>query len=84
MPNLVGSIAFADDGRLLVALPDQIALYETTTGGFKPVATPPARIPDHRFNDGRCDRQGRFWVGTMHNITPAPKGSLYRLDWRES
>ena len=34
MPNLVGSIAFADDGRLLVALPDQIALYETTTGGF--------------------------------------------------
>jgi hypothetical protein len=19
-----------------------------------------------RFNDGRCDRQGRFWAGTMH------------------
>src|SRR5690606_15271977 len=21
--------------------------------------------PDMRFNDGRCDRQGRFWAGTM-------------------
>ncbi|MGH6960465.1 MAG: SMP-30/gluconolactonase/LRE family protein, partial [Dongiaceae bacterium] len=36
----------------------------------------------HRFNDGRCDRQGRFWVGTMHHTTRAPEGVLYRLDRR--
>ncbi len=80
MPDLVGSIAFAENGLLLVALPDRIALFDPTTGKLDTVATPHARIPDHRFNDGRCDRQGRFWVGTMNNITRAPEGVLYRLD----
>jgi sugar lactone lactonase YvrE len=34
-----------------------------------------------RFNDGRCDRQGRFWVGSMVMDMPlAPAvGALYRL-----
>ena len=82
MPDLVGSIAFADDGRLVVALPEYIALYDTSTRSLEPIARPLTRIPDHRFNDGRCDRQGRFWVGTMHNITRAPEGVLYRLDHR--
>ena len=82
MPDLVGSIAFADDGRLVVALPENIALYDTSTGSLETIARPPTRIPDHRFNDGRCDRQGRFWVGTMQNITRAPEGVLYRLDRR--
>ena len=37
--------------------------------------------PDNRFNGGKCDRQGRFWAGTMNgNHWDAPSGSLYRLD----
>lgn len=80
MPDLIGSIAFAEEGHLLVALPDRIAMFEPATGKLDSVASPLARIADHRFNDGRCDRQGRFWVGTMHNITRAPEGVLYRLD----
>jgi sugar lactone lactonase YvrE len=33
-----------------------------------------------RFNDGRCDRQGRFWAGTMFMDMSAarPDGRLYR------
>ena len=80
MPDLVGSIAFADDGRLVVALAESVSLFDAANGSMEPVATLPARIDGHRFNDGRCDRQGRFWVGTMHNITRAPQGVLYRLD----
>ena len=80
MPDLVGSIALCDDGRLLVALPERVAAFDPGTGTMSTVATPPTTIPGHRFNDGRCDRQGRFWVGTMHNITRAPEGVLYRLD----
>ena len=34
----------------------------------------------HRFNDGRCDRQGRFFVGTMNEKRDANTGALYRLD----
>jgi len=35
-----------------------------------------------RFNDGRCDRQGRFWSGTMVMDMAAaiPDGVLYRFD----
>ena len=82
LPDLVGCIAFCDDGRLLVALSEQLATFDPATGAIATIATPPAKIPGHRFNDGRCDRQGRFWVGTMHNLTRAPEGVLYRLDHR--
>ena len=82
MPDLVGSIALSDDGRLLVALPQFIAVFDTASGSLEPFARPPELIAGHRFNDGRCDRQGRFWVGSMHNMTRAPEGVLYRLQGR--
>lgn len=82
MPALVGSIALVDDGRLLVALPQQIALFDPSTGALDAFVEPPPMPPEHRFNDGRCDRQGRFWVGSMHNLTRAPEGVLYCLEGR--
>ena len=38
--------------------------------------------PGMRFNDGRCDRQGRFWAGTMVRDMwlAQPAGSLYCMD----
>jgi len=43
-------------------------------------------LPGMRFNDGRCDRQGRFWAGTMQiDITAgAAAGALYRYDGGQS
>ena len=82
MPDMVGSIAFASDDRLIVALPEQIAVFDPDTGAIEAIAQEDAHQPGHRFNDGRCDRQGRYWVGTMHNVTRAPEGVLYRLDGR--
>ncbi|CAM5201125.1 Uronate dehydrogenase OS=Castellaniella defragrans OX=75697 GN=HNR28_001543 PE=3 SV=1 [Castellaniella defragrans] len=35
-----------------------------------------------RFNDGRCDRQGRFWVGSMVMETAEAAGAMYRLQGR--
>lgn len=62
MPGLVGSVASAGPGRLLVALAERVALYDWATDRLDTVAELPARVPGHRFNDGRCDRRGRFWV----------------------
>ena len=80
MPELVGSIALTErDGVVLVALRSRLALFDTSRETFETLVHAP--LPqDHRFNDGRCDRQGRFWVGTMHHLTRAPEGSLFRLD----
>ena len=38
--------------------------------------------PGMRFNDGRCDRQGRFWAGTMvmDMAVGAPVGAMYRYN----
>lgn len=41
---------------------------------------------DMRLNDGRCDRQGRFWAGSMvlNMGLNAPEGRLYRYGAAES
>lgn len=80
MPSLVGAIALGGVGQKLVALAEEVALYNWAEDELQTVAELPVRRPGHRFNDGRCDRQGRFWIGTMHNLTRAPEGVLYRLD----
>jgi sugar lactone lactonase YvrE len=36
--------------------------------------------PRNRPNDGRCDRAGRFWVGTMAMDAAAGQGALYRVE----
>ena len=41
---------------------------------------PQAEPPGNRFNDGKCDAQGRFWAGSMDFACEAPTGSLYRYD----
>ncbi|PQV47992.1 SMP-30/gluconolactonase/LRE family protein [Paraburkholderia sp. BL21I4N1] len=48
------------------------------------LAAPSFACDDMRFNDGRCDRQGRFWSGTMvQDMSLArPAGALYRFDER--
>ncbi len=41
---------------------------------------PESALPGNRFNDGKCDAQGRFWAGTMDFDCVAPTGALYRYD----
>jgi len=78
-PSLPGSIGFCDDGRLIVAQKSSIDMFDPKTGSLTTVASPEFDDPDVRFNDGRVDRQGRFWVGSMNDVTRAPVGHLYRI-----
>ena len=36
-------------------------------------------VPDNRFNDCKCDRQGRLWAGTMSKTRAPGTAALYRL-----
>ncbi|NVO06254.1 MAG: SMP-30/gluconolactonase/LRE family protein [Rhodoferax sp.] len=49
--------------------------------GFARIATVSHPLPGMRFNDGRCDRQGRFLAGTMLMDMAAAKavGTIYQL-----
>lgn len=58
-------------------------LYGDARPGLGTLCEAPLDHPDHRFNDGRCDPAGRFWVGTMNNLTRGPEGRMFRFDARE-
>ncbi len=43
-----------------------------------------ADIAGSRLNDGRCDRQGRLWVGSMARGQAAHAGTVYRCTAQEA
>ncbi|MBL0923081.1 MAG: SMP-30/gluconolactonase/LRE family protein [Sphingomonadaceae bacterium] len=47
---------------------------------IKHLFNPEAHLPENRFNDGKVDRAGRFWAGTMDHAEQASNGTLYRID----
>jgi hypothetical protein len=49
---------------------------------LKHLQQPEPEREGNRFNDGKCDAQGRFWGGSMDFACAAPTGALYRLDSR--
>jgi D-xylonolactonase len=62
---------------LIVALRHGIALFDPDSGTLEMLCEPEPQHPGNRFNDGKCDAQGRFWAGTMDWQCKAPTGSLY-------
>jgi len=82
LPEPIGSFALCETGGALVALKSGLHRLDFGSGGLTPFAAPEADLPGNRLNDGRCDRQGRFWVGSMADPVDfeRPHGSLYRAD----
>ena len=81
MPELAGCIALRAGRRgLIVGLRSSVALFDPATGTLEQFPAPHAGKPQMRFNDGKCDPQGRFWVGSMDDVGRGPVGTLYRFD----
>jgi sugar lactone lactonase YvrE len=80
LPEIVGSIALREAAGLLAATKSGIHLLDASNGALAAKVDPEKHLPDNRFNDGRCDRAGRFWAGTMSDVNRDPVGSLYRID----
>ena len=81
MPDFVGSLAVCERGDLLVALRGGLAELTPASGQLEGLVPVEPELPENRCNDGKCDRQGQFWVGTMHNVARGHRGgSLYRFD----
>lgn len=81
MPTEVGTIVPNATGGLLIALRTGIALLNPVSDQIHYLC----KLPDNlaaktRFNDGHCDRQGRFWVGTIDLEEKNPLASIFRLD----
>ena len=80
----IGCVAVRERGGLIVALQSGLYFFDPHSGQFDFIFDPEEDRPnrtENRFNDGKPDRQGRFWPGSMYEgDNPTPSGALYRLD----
>jgi sugar lactone lactonase YvrE len=66
LPDRLGSFGLIEgSGDIIAAFASGIALYHPDDTTLQWLSRPAAHLPHLRFNDGRVDRQGRFWTGTM-------------------
>ena len=83
MVQAIGTVVPYKKRSVVAALTKGICEIDINTGKIlKTFANPEAHIPNNRFNDGKCDPQGRLWVGSMSFDIPGEPnaGVLYSLD----
>lgn len=81
--GFLGAAVPCTDGRWLLARQHECTLLDWKTGGFSALAATPAGMsPRHRFNDGKCDPSGRFWVGSLSLDGASGEGALFVTDPR--
>ncbi len=74
----IGVIAFREKGGFIAAGDKGFKFWSPQDNQLTPIADPEPGKENARFNDGKVDRSGRFWAGTM---TPSGATSaLYRMD----
>jgi len=74
-----GAVVPRAGGGLVVAAGNGFLALDPLTGDVSELATAPGQ-PGTRMNDGKCDRAGRFYAGTMADDESAGKGSFYKLE----
>jgi sugar lactone lactonase YvrE len=83
LPIRPGSMVLTDrPGRFLMGAEVELGWYEWSTGEFTAVGQLEPAGTGNRLNDGRTDRQGRYWVGSMYERSTAGiyTGMLHRVD----
>ncbi|GGH59198.1 regucalcin-like protein [Paenibacillus silvae] len=76
----VGAVVPYRGSEVLVALRTGFYTYDLITGELQAIADPEQDKTTNRFNDGKCDANGRFWAGTMSLNNEQKAGSLYCLE----
>jgi len=77
-PNC-GCAALRASGGFVLAMDNGLHGFDPESGRLEILFHPEPEPPTNRYNDGRCDRRGRFWLGTMDCDICGPSGNFYRL-----
>ena len=80
LPALGGGLALCRDGRLLVATQTGIFFFDPEAGAYDFFADPDPDVPVNRLNEGKCDPQGRFWIGSICTVDRRASGGLFRVE----
>ncbi|MFM7427353.1 MAG: SMP-30/gluconolactonase/LRE family protein [Elainella sp.] len=76
--DVVSALVLTQDDRLLIALGNRLAYLDLDSGAVETLCQVEFPHPDTRFNDGKCDPQGRFWIGSVSQVPE--QATLYRYD----
>ncbi|MEI7615306.1 MAG: SMP-30/gluconolactonase/LRE family protein, partial [Actinomycetota bacterium] len=82
----VGTVVLRENGGLLTATGTGFNFMDPDSGEMEIISNPEADRPNNRFNDGKCDCQGRLWISTVSQnfdngcATMEPLGRFYCLD----
>lgn len=81
MPEITSAAGIVARDTLLLASETAFWRFDITTGAQTRIAALDADDPGTRSNDGRADRQGGFWVGTMgkRGGADAGRGAIWRF-----
>jgi len=87
----IGAIGFRGPGKLVAAMRKGFYFVDFSSGKLEHIHDPEPTLPDNTLNDGRVDRQGRFWSGSgwygtddveseATRLPTEPTAALYRMD----
>ena len=79
-PMRIGSIAPLAQTGFIAGTEAGIAIVHPDANLYDLILRPEDDRPDNRFNDGKVDREGRFWAGSMDDTQRQASGALYRID----
>ena len=74
------ALAIDDNNFLVVATRERLLRLNTTDGAETPIADAPYDTSKVRFNDGRVDPAGRFWIGTMYEPRDRSDAEMHVLE----
>jgi sugar lactone lactonase YvrE len=74
-----GSVVVCTSGQLLLALRSGFGRFDPARQALVMLVDPESDKPGNRFNDGKCDPQGRFWAGSIVEDGQAGNAALYCL-----
>ena len=80
MPEDIGCIVPSTGRTLIAGLRSGFATFDPASGRLEHFLDPEAEMPGTRLNDGKCDRRGRLWCGSMNPDSALAEGSLYVLE----
>ena len=75
--QMISTVVPETDSSVIVALQNKIVRVYLLDGSTDSIAPIPDNAGKIRCNDGKCDPEGRLWVGTMGFGAPKGAGALY-------
>ncbi len=76
----IGCVSLRREGGFILGMRHGIYTLDHFDGELQLLSSPEAGVESNRFNDGRCDAAGRYFVGSIYEPKGQPLAHIYRID----